>query len=97
MKRLSEFGQGRWNAEKIDMSQLVGKEISIMDIHWLNGEKGEYASILITVDGETGFVNTGAKVVCDMLRKAQESNALPVQAKFVEAVSKTGRRYLTVE
>ena len=97
MKRLSDFGQKRWDVEQIDMSQLLGKEITIMDVHWLTGEKGEYASLLIDVDGESRFANTGAMVVVELLKRAQKDGELPVRAKFVEKTSANKRTYLMVE
>ena len=96
MRNLSEFRQGSWDVEQIDMSDILNKEITVMDVHWLTGENGEYASMLVTIDGEERFVNTGAKILCNLLHQAQENEALPIEARFVEKLSKSKRLYLTV-
>jgi len=97
MKDLSEFGQKQWDAEQITMEEVLGKQVTILDVHWLEGENGEYASMLLSVDGETRFMNNGGRVIMELLRKASEADSLPVSATFVQKMSAKNRLYVTVK
>lgn len=79
-------------AEKIEIENVLDRQIIIEDFEVLRGDYGEFPVILFTFEGEQDKHTTagGSSVVLKKLLKLKEADAFPVKGKIV---SVKGKKY----
>jgi|TARA_Y100000310_G_scaffold345798_1_gene470102 hypothetical protein len=83
------------DVERIESSQLMGKEFTLKEVNELSGKHGAFYVALVELNGKTHSTAFGSKVVNDRIK--QVADKLPVIAKMVEKKSKEGRVYYDLE
>ena len=81
--------------DRMESSELMGKEFVILDAHELTGEHGKFNVCLVEYEGNKRSTAFGSKVVND--RIGQIADKLPVKVRMVEKKSKEGRVYHDLE
>ncbi len=83
------------DSERIESSQLVGKDFVILKATELDGQHGKFNVCLVQIDGKEQSTAFGSKVVNDRISQIREF--LPVKVKMIEKKSKEGRVYFDLE
>lgn len=81
--------------ERIESSELMGKEFVIKEAKELDGQHGKFNVCLVEIDGKERSTAFGSKVVNDRIGQIRDD--LPIRAKMVEKKSKEGRVYYDLE
>ena len=98
LKRISDIvpSGALYEAERIDLGEILNKDVLISDFQIRPGNFGEFAIILIALeDGQQRVVVTGAQAVVRKLKAA--AGQQPFLARFVQRRSTSGRRYYDLE
>jgi len=100
IKRFSEeYPSGtQFEAEKVELSDVLGKDIVIKDVSELSGSFGNFIVVLAELNSIDIQFATGSGVIMPKLLKAKAEEKLPLIAKIVERTSeKTKRTYCDIE
>ena len=104
MAKISEFSTtAPYEAEYIEVNDILGKPIKILGVTVFSNNKGPGAYALIELDGKQYRICTHGVVVVDSLGRAEVLKALEagevIECKFVKVPSKTnnGREVLKLE
>jgi len=76
---------------QIDMSEILGKEISILDMTEVLSDFGTFSVFIFKIEGDDNLYSTacGGYQVVQRLNEAKKNNWFPLPAK----ITKVGRRY----
>ena len=83
------------DVERIESSELMGKEFVIKEVSELDGKHGKFYVALVEFDGNDRSTAFGSKVVNDRISEIKDQ--LPVRCSMVEKKSKEGRVYFDLE
>lgn len=104
MAKISDFDTtAPYEAEYIDINEIIGKPIIIKDVSPFENNKGKGVHALIECGGNEWRICTHGVVVVDSLGRAEVLEALKsgetIECKFVKVPSKTnnGREVLKLE
>lgn len=83
-----------YTAEYIEINDLIGKPIEIVDITPFENNKGKGVHALITLDGKEYRICTHGVVLTDKLSRAEIIAAVkeePIECKIVKVASRTDK------
>ncbi len=83
------------DSERIESSELMGKEFTLKEVTELDGQHGKFHVALIELDGKEMSTAFGSKVV--NVRISEIKDKLPLITTMVEKKSKEGRVYFDLE
>ena len=88
-----EYPSGtQFEAEKIEVTEILGKDIVIRDIAELTGDYGIFLVVLADFQEKQVQFAIGSKVMMPKLIKAKKENKLPLIAKIVEKHGEKSKR-----
>ena len=83
MARLIEYADELLGGRPHSIDEILDAEVTIEDGNVVAGEIGDYVLMEVKLEDESQFtVRCGGKFVVDAIRRAQDADAFPLQAKF---------------
>lgn len=98
VKKFSEIYRGiEFEGRKVEVDEILGKEIVITDFTELQGNYGVFVVCQAKLDNVMITFPIGSEVVLNQLRKIKTDNNIPILTKIEKRISeKTKRQYYTL-
>lgn len=87
---VSPFGE---DIPMIDLPDIFGKNVIVENYEMMDGKFGEYAIMLLVLDGEQIQTRTSSNAIITKLDNVKNAGELPVPAMFGIRKSEKGREY----
>ena len=86
----------QFEAEKVEFTDILEKDIILVDIATMIGNYGEFLVVLGEMEGKRIQFITGSHVIVPKLKRAKEDRKLPLIAKFIQVESDKGKKYYDI-
>lgn len=83
MARLVDYAERQKEGSPPKIGDIIGQEVTVTDVQFLNGKFGEYALFsIIDSNGEIQRIQTTGMLVIDALKHAAAEDAFPCEVRF---------------